>query len=520
MEKISGKYPKRKMDRRSIIKGLAGLPLAGLFSYELLRKIRYEDKKSSSLLKELDLEGLTSPSELQPAHDGDILRIGFIGFGQRAISLAKALGFIHPENTARRIAAGYLDDWLAQADLNVTIAGICEVFDLRAQHGLEIAESEFRPGGGIPSGIPVKRYRHYKEMLADENIDAVVIATPDHHHARITIEAAKAGKHVYCEKSPAIREEELFELYNTVKNSSIVYQLGHQITKNAVFQQAREIIQKDILGKISLIETTTNRNTASGAWIRHLDENGNPKPGDIQSIDWKQWLGNAPEVPFSIDRYYNWTKWFDYDLGLLGQLFTHEFDAINQLLNIGIPDSAMSSGGIYYWKDNREVPDLMHSVFEYTEKDLTLIYSACLSSSRNRGRIIMGDDASMELGGSLHVTADNDSKRYKKYIEEGLISASKPMLSINPNSGKIDAVSSATALYYEQRGLSTTRIGDLKIDVTHLHIKEWIDCIRKEGTPASNIDKAFEEGVTMLMAHKSYLEGRKVIWDPDKKEIV
>ncbi|QGY47195.1 gfo/Idh/MocA family oxidoreductase [Maribellus comscasis] len=509
-----------KLNRRSVLKGLAGLPVAGIFSYELFKKVSYENQNKSSFLKELDLENISAPAALEPAKNGDLIRVGMIGFGERAVALAKALGFLHPENTARRIKMGYLDDWLAQADLNVAITGICEVFDQRAQEGLEIAASEFRPGGGQPSGLPVKRYASYKEMLADKDIDAVVIATPDHHHARISIEAAKAGKHVYCEKSPAIREDELFELYETVKSSGIVYQLGHQISKNAVFQQARDIIQKNILGKITLIETTTNRNTASGAWIRHLDKDGNPKPGDTGSIDWDQWLGDRPKVPFSIDRFYNWTKWFDYDLGMLGQLFTHEFDAINQLLHVGIPKTAMTSGGLYYWKDNREIPDLLHSVFEYPEKDLTLIYSACLASSRNRGRVIMGNDASMELGGSLQVTVDHDSNRFSEQLKKGVISPSEPMLSINPNSGRVDAVTSATAKYYEQRGLSTTRIGDIKMDVTHLHMKEWIDCIRGGGTPAGNIERAFEEGVTILMAQKSYLEERKVEWDAVNRKII
>ncbi|HBQ84539.1 MAG TPA: hypothetical protein DD745_16940 [Bacteroidales bacterium] len=135
-------------------------------------------------------------------------------------------------------------------------------------------------------------------------------------------------------------------MYETVRNSDKVFQLGHQITQNVVFQQAKEIIKKDILGKITHIETTSNRNTASGAWIRHLDENGNPKPDDEKSIDWLQWLGSRPYFPFSIDRYYNWTKWFDYDTGMIGQLFTHEFDAVNQLLRIGIPKTAISSGGV------------------------------------------------------------------------------------------------------------------------------------------------------------------------------
>jgi predicted dehydrogenase len=330
----------------------------------------------------------------------------------------------------------------------------------------------------------------------------------------------RAGKHVYCEKSIAHTEEELNEVYHAVKNSDKVFQLGHQITQNVVFQQAKEIIKKDILGKITLIETTTNRNTAEGAWIRHLDSKGNPKPGNLNTIDWDQWLGNSPKVPFTADRFYNWTKFFAYDTGMLGQLFTHEYDAVNQLLRIGIPKSAVASGGIYYWKDNREIPDSLHAVFEYPERELSLVYSANLACSRQRGRVFMGHDASMELGGTLSITADNDSTKYKDKIKNGLIDTKNPMLTVSPGSGKIDAVSSATEKYYASRGLTSTIIGGRSVDVTHLHLKEWIDCIRNGGETSGNIEMAFEEGITVLMAHKSYLEKRRVEWDPIQRKII
>ena len=163
-----------------------------------------------------------------------------------------------------------------------------------------------------------------------------------------------------------------------------------RLLKALFFNRQRRLSERIFWGKITLIETTTNRNTADGAWIRNLDANGNPKPGDEKSIDWAQWLGKSPQVPFSLDRYYNWTKWFAYDMGLIGQLFTHEFDAVNQLLRIGIPKSAVSSGGIYYWKDNREIPDVLHCVFEYPEKELTLMYSARPLQQQGKGPYFYG----------------------------------------------------------------------------------------------------------------------------------
>ena len=510
------------MGRRKLLKTLAGVPVLGLFGAGLWDKRNYDRGKRRSLVRELGLDSIEFPESDYGTvqHQGDLIRIGVIGFGTRGMQLSNGLGFIHPDDVKKKQLNGTFEDWMAQEYLNVAITGICDVFDLHAQRGIVVAENRVRPGGDGAPVLPVKRYRTYHEMLADKDIDAVIISTPDHHHARIAIEAARAGKHVYCEKSVAHHEQELNELYETVKKSPIVFQLGHQITQSVVFKQAREIMKKEILGKITLVETTSNRNTANGAWIRHLDANGNPKPGDESTIDWLQWLGETPYVPFSVDRFYNWTKWFAYDTGLIGQLFTHEYDAVNQLLKIGIPSSVVSSGGIYYWKDNREMADSLHCVFEYPDKDLTLLYSGNLASSRSRGRVFMGHDASMELGNNIMITADRNSTKYQKGIAAGVIDTNSPMLTYNPGAGQIDAVTSASDKYYAARGLTTTLINGRSVDVTHLHIREWLNCIRNGGTPSANIDMAYDEGITCIMAHRSYVEKRRIEWDPVNRKIV
>ena len=508
--------------RRTVLKGLAGLPILGVFGFEVLKNIEFTKNKKIQNIKDLGLGNFETPAYNRntKGNNNQLIRIGLIGYGSRALDLSNALGFMHPDEVAVKQKDKTISSWLKQEDLNVAITGICDVFDLHAEAGMATALNKVRPGGEHAENLPVKRYLRYQDMLNDKDIDAVIIATPDHHHAIMTMDAIKAGKHVYCEKSVAHTEGELMELYQVVRNSKMVYQLGHQITQNVIFQQAKEIIKNDILGKITLVETTTNRNTDEGAWIRDRDSKGNPKPGNEQTIDWMQWLGPASYAPFSTDRYYNWTKWFAYDIGMIGQLFTHEFDAVNQLLRIGIPHSVVSSGGIYYWKDNREIPDVLNCVFEYPERDMSLIYSATLANSRDRGRVFMGHDASMELGASLNITADSNSTRYKKLIDQGTIDSSTPMISVDPGSGKVDAVSSATQKYYASRGLTTTIIDGQVVNVTHLHIKEWLNCIRNGGIPSCNIEMAFQEGVTCLMAHKSYIEKRRVTWDPVKKMIV
>ncbi|UCE05515.1 MAG: Gfo/Idh/MocA family oxidoreductase, partial [bacterium] len=461
---------------------------------------------------------------------GELIRIGIIGFGARGEQLARSLGFAHPDwiESKRKAAERNkldktLEDWLQQEHLNVAITGICDVFDLRAERGLTVAKNDFGPGAATNIPTNVQRFHTYYEMLESPDIDAVIITTPDFHHAQMTIDAVNAGKHVYCEKCMTRTEDEVYRVVEAVKNAEknkhVVFQLGHQYPQNDAYQKAKKIVKKNILGKITLVETTTNRNTPNGAWIRHLNGNGNPKPGDPKSIDWDQWLGSSPKIPFSIDRYYNWTKWWDYATGLSGQLFSHEFDAVNQILGTGIPRSCVASGGIYFYKDNREIPDIFHAVFEFPDHDLTLIYSASLASSFSRGKVFMGHDGSMEVGGSLKVMVDEDSTRFKDKIERGIIDTSLPVFTYQPGLKGIDAVTSATERYYLTRGLTYTYKGGRRVDTAHLHLKEWLDCIRNGGRPSCNIDKGFEVTIACHMATKSYREKRKVEWDPINKKI-
>jgi predicted dehydrogenase len=520
----------KTIKRRQLLKSLIGLPVLGVFAQQFITKQSFQKSKREELLAELELSDQVRPKRTQPTPlpKKDLIRIGVIGFGARGEDLARALGCAHPEwikksreRAERNKRDTRFQDWLQQEDLRVTLTGICDVFDNRAERGLTAAGTEVRPGGGDTAGyLRTKRYIDYRDMLADKDIDAVVIATPDHWHAQMTIDAVNAGKHVYCEKCMTRTEDEVYQVEAAVKKSGVVFQLGHQSHQNSAFEKAHQVINKNILGKITLIETTSNRNTPDGAWIRHLDRNGNLKPGNCQTIDWDRWLGASPKVAFSIDRYYNWTKWWDYGTGLSGQLLSHEYDTANQLLNLGIPASCVASGGIYFHKDNREIPDVFHAVFEIGKSGLTFIYSASLASSRARGRVFMGHDASMELGNTLDLKIDPNSSRFKDKIESGMFDPSESFFTFRPGMEKIDAITSATEHYYASRGLIFTYRDGRRVDTTYLHLKEWLDCIRDGGIPSVPIDKAVEVTLACHMATKSYREERRVIWDPVKKRIM
>jgi len=514
-----------KLKRRDLLKGMASLPVLGFFGYEISKDSSLSAaSKQPPQINMLEKLGLNTELQFETfpnaiGKSADTIRLGIIGAGSRSIDLLFRCGFSTKANIENIKGSDQYETWLSFDDMNVVLTGVCDVHDMHAERAMDSARNGVKATKGekIPK---VKRYKHYQDLLANPDIDAVIIATPDFHHAHMTIEALQAGKHVYCEKGPTRTEEEIKPLVAAINNSNLVYQLGHQIRHNPIYPFAADMIKKGVLGAVNLVEVTTNRNSTSGAWVRHLNSDGTPKPGDINSIDWDQWLGDSPKVPFSLDRYYNWTKYFDYNNGLLNQLFSHEYDAVNGLLNCGIPTSCVSSGGIYYYKDGREIPDLLQVVFEYPDRGMTLIYSASLANSRGRGRVFMGRDASMEIGSSIIVTPDGYSVQYKKELELRQINPSKPMFTIASGKSNIDATSSATEKYYTDRGLTSFNIGGETHDVTHLHLKEWINVIRNGGEVSCGVDKAFQESVTIQMAKKAYFEGRKVTWDPINQKII
>lgn len=512
------------LTRRSALKALIGVPVLGVFVVNYLKKRAVDDVKRQAVLAELGVTE-SGPSVIPSAISkppGKRLRIGIIGFGGEGESLVRHAGFAHPdwiEEAKKKVAENpgdkQLETYLSQDDLNIAITAVCDVFDVRAERAIAASSVGVRSGGG-PALPPAKRYRHYQELLSSGEVDAVIIATPDHWHSRMTVDAAAAGIHVYCEKCMSRTEDEARAMRDAVRKTGIVFQLGHQNRQSEAHNKAREIVDKKLLGPITLVESTTNRNTTWGAWVWEIHKQGNP-----QTIDWAQFEEPSPnKVPFNLERFFRWRCWYDYGTGLAGDLLSHEFDGVNQILRLGIPKSCVASGGIYYFKDGRDVPDVFQAVYEYPEREMTFVYSSTLANGRDRGLVFMGQDASMKVGGSLSVQADGDSKRYEKKIKDGMIDPSQAMFTYQPGSKGIDAVTSATERYFASRGLLYTYRGGKRVSAYHLLIAEWLDVIRNGGETSCNIDRGFEEAITCHMATRSYLEGRKVEWDPIRQRIV
>src|SRR5690554_128882 len=527
--------------RRDVLKAMATVPVLGAMAYGVYRK-----KKSETVNRDA-AQMFRFRSDVAPyaatSSDAGIIRLGIVGFGIRGEQLMQAIGFATPQYVENLIIQNKANsnntryqDFMEQDDLRVEVTAVCDIFDTYADQAMDAGANIYREGINGKFGPRPKRYLHYKELLASPDVDAVIIASPDHWHGTMAMDALRAGKHVYLEKPMTWTVPETYALRTIAKNNPhLVFQLGHQNRQIEAYERARQIIEKGLLGKVTLIETGTNRNSPNGAWVYRIHEDANPK-----TIDWEQfegdpdrvkeymdymtsaglakYVGPEPRDKFSLERFFRWRCWWDYSTGLSGDLLTHEYDAMNQILKLGIPSSASSSGGVYYFKDGRTVPDVLQTVFEFKDKDMTMLYSATLANQFGRSRKIMGHDATMEVGNTLSVTVDQRSDQYRQQIDQGIIKPGEPFYTYLPGQS-VDAVSTATERYFAERGLLYSFIGGKRYNTTFLHMKEWLDCIRTGEEPSCGIDQAFEEAITAHMGTRAYLEGRTMYWDKDREKI-
>jgi predicted dehydrogenase len=209
--------------------------------------------------------------------------------------------------------------------------------------------------------------RDYREVLARKDVDAVIIGTTDHWHARITMDAVAAGKDVYCEKPMVQKIEEGKPVIDAVQRSGRILQIGSQYASSLVFQKAREMVKQGAIGEINMVEAWLDRNTALGAWQYSIPTDASP-----QTVDWDRFLGNAPKRAFDATRFFRWRNYQDYGTGLAGDLYVHLLTGLHVVTGALGPSRIFSTGGLRYWNDGRDVPDVMLAAMDYPGFTFTL----------------------------------------------------------------------------------------------------------------------------------------------------
>ena len=299
----------------------------------------------------------------------DRIRFGMIGVGARAQEIMEAMKCVP----------------------GIEFAAAVDAYKGRIARALDRTNGKAKP------------VRDYREVLADKSIDAVVIATPDHWHKTMVVEALRAGKDVYCEKPLTYRTADGPEILAAVRETGRIVQVGSQGMSSALQNKARDIIQSGRLGRITLIRASFNRNTASGAWIYPIPPDASPA-----TVNWEMFTGPAPKRDFSLERFFRWRCYWDYSGGIATDLFVHLCTTIHYVMNAKMASRAVALGQLYRWKESREVPDTINGVLEYPEG-----FAVSLSGTFNSeaaaesGFQIMGTEGTLTIGDGLTFRPEN-----------------------------------------------------------------------------------------------------------------
>jgi predicted dehydrogenase len=327
-------------------------------------------------------------------------------------------------------------------------------------------------------GRDAKAFVSYRDLLAMDGIDAVMIASPDHQHTTHLEAAAKAGKHIYVEKPLATEFDKLLRAYDAAKAAQArgsIIQVGTQLRSLPGIAGARELMKTGVIGKISRIDET--RNSTPPYWYSYLKRD--VKPADL---DWKEFLGDRKMRPFDARQYAAWYGYYDFCQGPVPQWGAHFLDLMHYVMDCGFPQSCMCMGGVTYWKDenNFTTPDNVIATWMYPE-GFMVTSSNNFGNSAGNTRKFFGDKGTLAVDNwnAPTYSADGGPKR----------------------DGKI-------------RG---------KMDVKPIerpdHFLNWLQCLRSGETPHASIDAGYQHAVAVLMAVLSYDTGKKTIYDHARRTI-
>jgi len=350
--------------------------------------------------------------------------------------------------------------------------------------------------------------RDYRDVLARPEVDAVIIATPDHWHARIATDAMKAGKDVYVEKPMVQQVDEGLPVVNVARQTTRILQVGSQRVSSIIYAKARDLYRSGTIGQLNLVEAWINRNSAMGAWQYSLPPDASP-----QTVDWDRFIGHAPKRPFEPIRLFRWRNYRDYGTGIPGDLFVHLFSGIHYVLDSTGPTRIMATGGLRYWDDGRDVPDVMLALYDYPKTPshpaftLALRVNFAEGAGENQAFRFVGPDGVITIGGGAVTLA-----RRSRPKEPGFT------IDTFPAALQQTFLRDYRAKYPEQQEL---RPGSEEVygappgyNDGYDHFVNFFDAVRTRKPVIEDAAFGLRAAGPALLTNDSYFEGRPIGWDP------
>jgi predicted dehydrogenase len=389
-------------------------------------------------LGSLVLAGYTATARGFAANE--TIGVGCIGTGGRCQSLMRALKEIP----------------------GAKIVAVCDVWDQNLEAGRRLADE-----GAFAT-------KDHRELLARKDVDAVIIGAPDHQHVPLTIDACAAGKDVYCEKPLTHDLSEGKAVIDAQNKHSRIVQVGTQQRSMPHFQKAYEIIKSGGIGDVHKVHLTWNRNMAR--WTRdklNIDPDG---------VDWKRFLGGAPQQPFDEYRFRNWRWFWDFGGGLLTDLMVHHIDIAHWFLDLDHPQTAVALGDHFATKGLWETPETVQTVLQYPDRQAQVYFEGTFVNARNGEMLeFMGRDATLYL----------DRGRYEIHPER--------LKKIKPSEVVLGSGARGADFYDQPKG-------------EVLHLANWLECVRSRAKPNAPAEAGVSAASAAHLSNLALRSGETAHW--------
>jgi len=405
----------------------------------------------------------------------DRIQIGEIGCGHRARGHRRMLKLS------------------SATDPKFDLRSVCDLWTVNRERAAADTQKLF--------GTRPKTFKYSEELLADHELDAVMIGTGDHQHARILAEVVRAGKDCYCEKPMANTLDDAKLARDTVRSSKQIVQMGSQWLSDPYQHRVREIVRSGKLGKIVSISQSWNFN--GPRW----DVPNSPDIAGIreQDTDWNRWLLGRKARHFDPRMYFEFRIYKDFSGGITDQWYSHGCGLVHFYLDTFIPDNTVSNGGIFAWHDVRENPDTFQCLSTFADKQVLYDYGTTFGSRFGDHSMIRGTH------GTLYSPGGEGSPQWWFIPETKSGWDSNVIFDLKTGKAERELVTIP--------GHSEAPPVDQDDDLKY-HTDNWFECMRNRKTPNGNIDTGFAHAVAVVMATRSYREGKRMYWDRKNEQIL